>query len=72
MGDTEWATSHLEDLTEQCVESAQREEAAWNSTEEERDGEPAVPTEISSGLCQLDCGQKEGRGKCISGTVSQS
>ncbi|RUS84267.1 hypothetical protein EGW08_007960, partial [Elysia chlorotica] len=41
MGDTEWATSHLEDLTEQCVDSAQREEAAWNSTDEARDGEPA-------------------------------
>ncbi|GFS24143.1 von Willebrand factor D and EGF domain-containing protein [Elysia marginata] len=69
MGDTEWATSHLEDLTEQCVESAQREEAAWNNTdtEQERDGEPDLPVEISSGLCELDCGQDQNRGSCVSG-----
>ena len=57
----------MEDLTEQCVESAQREESAWNTTDEERDGEPVLPDEISSGLCLLDCGQADNRGKCVSG-----
>jgi hypothetical protein len=62
-GDPEWAKDHVSDIVTNCLIEVDKQQPAENETTQ-----PTFnATEITSRLCQLDCGQN---GHCSEGNVS--
>ncbi|BFY97752.1 hypothetical protein BsWGS_00792 [Bradybaena similaris] len=58
--DTQWATSHVDDLIVECLADVQANITTWENNENE-DG-PNIPQYINSSLCTQNCGE---HGSCI-------